>query len=168
MAPRDISQDRKDTPDPVEKGLASVSTLRYVVSKQQKSFRGRKVRKWVADCGFRIGVKAFVEKVSFTGVPCDYSFVFGETFIPKLRRISCFFCCSLRSSALMRLLLAVPVFHLPCLVVKWQNVAIKSLLLTHISGWREAEGRNLVHTDKKRPTQLLVSLQCPSLWITCD
>ncbi|MCJ1409315.1 Histone acetyltransferase [Ptychographa xylographoides] len=37
MAPRDISQDRKDTPDPVEKGLASVSTL-------------------------RIGVKAFVEK----------------------------------------------------------------------------------------------------------
>lgn len=30
MAPRETSQDRTDTPDTVEKGMATISTLRYV------------------------------------------------------------------------------------------------------------------------------------------
>ena len=30
MAPRDASQDRTNTPDPVEKGIATLGTLRYV------------------------------------------------------------------------------------------------------------------------------------------
>ena len=32
MAPRDASQDRASTPDPVEKGIATIGTLRYVLS----------------------------------------------------------------------------------------------------------------------------------------
>lgn len=32
MAPRDTSQDRISTPDPVEKGIATLSTLRYVLN----------------------------------------------------------------------------------------------------------------------------------------
>ena len=31
MAPKDISQDRSNTPDPVEKGFATLSTLRSVL-----------------------------------------------------------------------------------------------------------------------------------------
>lgn len=56
MAPRESSHEPTSTPDPVEKGFATLATLRYV-------------RMWRAIWGdetdqeCRIGVKAFVEKV---------------------------------------------------------------------------------------------------------
>ena len=62
MAPRDTSQDPSEAPVPVEKGFATLATLRYVLDiclplPAQPESRGSRTD-WR-----RIGVKAFVEKV---------------------------------------------------------------------------------------------------------
>ena len=38
MAPKDTKEDRNDTPDPVEKGLATKNTLRYDIKKRLNNF----------------------------------------------------------------------------------------------------------------------------------
>ena len=72
MAPRDGSQERTSTPDTVEKSIATINTLRY--TKKTPYFPNAyrlsnflshiMVTTLVADGHVRIGVKAFVEKVS--------------------------------------------------------------------------------------------------------
>lgn len=69
MAPRDGSQERTSTPDTVEKGMATINTLRYTKTPSRDGVDGililHVVFSSVADIVvfFRIGVKAFVEKV---------------------------------------------------------------------------------------------------------
>lgn len=67
MVPRDGSQDRIGTPDAVERGIATIHTLRWVWTRDKFTplpiTEVRDIGR-VTDDTFRIGVKAFVNKVS--------------------------------------------------------------------------------------------------------
>lgn len=69
MAPKDGSQERNSTPDVVEKGMATINTLRYAEKKRPHINKKNNAQCNALFITFqsltfsRIGVKAFVEKV---------------------------------------------------------------------------------------------------------
>lgn len=63
MAPRDPSHEPNETPDPIEKGFATFATLRYEFRIAGYTVTIANVYGEANMC-YRIGVKAFVEKVS--------------------------------------------------------------------------------------------------------
>ena len=85
MAPRDGSQERTGTPDTVEKGLATINTLRYALTLSSDGFVIISVfwNNGVAYHRYRIGVKAFVEKVSPTS---DFASILGPSAWLSLRQ----------------------------------------------------------------------------------
>lgn len=66
MGVRDSQGEAVGTPDPVEKGFATLNTIRYVAGPLQISSRPSLTRFSSVACannGHRIGVKAMVQKV---------------------------------------------------------------------------------------------------------
>lgn len=63
MAPRAGSVDQTGTPEPVEKGIATINTLRSAPEKPKIVVALYQRIDQIAYIVFRIGVKAFVEKV---------------------------------------------------------------------------------------------------------